>query len=252
MAPSTIEGRGTAGREAERARDELVVSRLGLVRRVASGYRDLGLPLDDLVQEGALGLLDAVDHYDAERGPDFDGYARFRVRRAIRNALTDQSRLIRLPKQIVERRRALERTEARLTAAAGGRAPTPGELAAATGLTVEAVLEARAVGLAPVSLDEPVLPDGSPLGSLLADPAANDPAREVVEREQHERLLGALARLPERERRIVGRRWGLNGASQSNAELAAALDLSPRRAQAIGRDALYELRAALDPVEVSA
>jgi RNA polymerase sigma factor (sigma-70 family) len=237
-----------AARRGDRvARDRLVSSQLELVRSVAWRYRDLGLPFDDLVQEGSLGLLDAIEQYDPARGPDFDSYARFRVRRAIRNALTEQARLIRLPKQIVERRRAIDGAEARLIAA-GRHAPTPAELAAATGLSVAAVVEARSAGVSPVSLDAPVLDDGSTLESLIADPAADDPERAALVRERSKLLSAALETLPERKRRIVTSRWGLNGAPESNAEVAAELHVSPRRAQTLGRDALYELREALDPL----
>lgn len=240
-----------AARRGDRgARERLVISHLGLVRSLASRYRDLGLPFDDLVQEGSLGLLDAIDHYEPGRGPEFGSYARFRVRRAIRNALTDQARLIRLPKQVVERQRAIERAEARLTAAAGG-APTPAQLAAATGLSVAAVLEARSAALAPISLDEPVLAHGSSFDSIVADPAAPDPELEALEHEQAELLNAALEQLPERQRRVVRCHWGLGGVPRSNAELAAELKLSPRRTQTIGRDALYELRAALEPAEAA-
>ena len=159
-----------------RSREQLATSHLGLVRSVASRYRDLGLPFDDLVQEGSLGLLEAIDRHDPSRGMPFDGYARFRIRRAIRNALTDQARLIRLPKQIVQRRRAIDDAEARLAAEAAGRPPTALELAAATGLSVGAVLNARSAGLAPVSLDAPVLPDGSSLATVVADPQQPTPS----------------------------------------------------------------------------
>lgn len=241
-----------AARRGDRgARERLVISQLDLVRSVASRYRDLGLAFDDLVQEGSLGLLDAIDRYDPCRGPEFVSYARLRVRRAIHNALTDQARLIRLPKQVVERRRAIDRADARLTAAASGRAPTPTQLAAATGLSVAAVLEARSAGLAPISLDEPVLADGSSLESLVADPTASDPELEALEHEQAELLNAALEKLPERQRRVVSRLWGLGGAPDSTAALAAELRLSPRRTQTIGRDALYELRAALELAEAA-
>jgi RNA polymerase primary sigma factor len=229
------------------ARDQLVTSGLGLVRSVASHYRDLGLPLDDLVQEGAIGLLDAIDHYDPGRGASFETYARFRVRRAIRNALTDKARLIRLPKQVVERRRAIERAEARLAATAAGRQPTPAEIADATGLPVGSVLEARTASMATVSLDEPVLPEGSPLSGLVADPRAADPELIALERERTRQLTAAVADLSDRQRRIVSCRWGLSEPPVSNGALAARLELSPRRTQTIGRDALYELRKALDP-----
>lgn len=229
------------------ARELLVASQLGLVRSVASRYRDLGLPFDDLVQEGSLGLLDAIDHYDRRHGCSFESYARFRVRRAIRNALTDQARLIRLPKQMVERRRAIARAEARLAAEASGDRPTPAELAADTGLSVAAVVDARSAGLTPISLDQPVRPDGSPLEGVLADPDAGDPELTAIEHERADMLRAALARLPDRQRRIVSLRWGIGGLPLTNAEIASELKLSPRRAQEIGIDALYELRAALEP-----
>ena len=227
------------------AREQLVSSSLGLVRSVASRYRDLGLPFDDLVQEGALGLLDAIDHYDPDRGACFETYSRFRIRRAIRNALTEKSRLIRLPKQVVERRRAIERAEARLTAAAG-RTATTAEIAALTGLPQEAIRAVRSAQLGQVSLDEPVLPDGSPLAGVVADPHAADPEVIALEHDRTSELTAALASLPERQRRIVNCKWGIGQRSMSNGALAAKLGLSPRRTQTIERDALYELRKTLE------
>ena len=229
-----------------------MTSKLCLVRSVASRYRDLGLPFEDLVQEGSIGLLDAIDHYDPSDRASFDSYARFRVRRAIRNALTDQARLIRLPKQIVERRRALDRAEAELAAAAAGRTPTPAQLAAATGLSVTAILNARSAGIAPLSLDEPVLPDGSSLASVIADPHAVDPELIALEHERTELLNAAFANLPERQRRAIGHRWRMGATPRSHAEIAAELGVSPRRAQTIGRDALYELRSLLTPTKATA
>jgi RNA polymerase sigma factor (sigma-70 family) len=229
-----------------------VIAYLGLVRSVAARYRDLGLQYDDLVQEGSLGLLEAIDQYDPARSVPFESYARFRIRRAIRNALTDQARLIRLPKHIVERRRAIDRAEAELTAAACGRAPTAGQLADATGLSVAEMLEARAAAPHLISLDESAALGGRSLASLVADPAGSDPEQEALERERVERLGRALEQLPERQRRLVSRRWGLGVAPRSNAELAAELELSPRRLQTLGRDALYELRAALELAESAA
>ena len=124
------------------ARERLVVRHLDEVRSIARRYRNLGLPVDDLVQEGALGLLDSIDQFDASRGPAFDVYARFRIRRAIRNALTAKSRVIRLPKQIVERRRALDRADARLTDG-NGTHPSTARLAEVTGLAPDVVTEVR-------------------------------------------------------------------------------------------------------------
>lgn len=234
-----------AKRGDRRARERLVTEHLGVVRSVASRYRNLGLPFDDLVQEGSLGLLEAIDLYDPARSDDFEAYARFRARRAIRNALTEKSRLIRLPKQIVERRRAIERTGARL-AATEGRLPTAREIAAALGLEQSAVLATRGVSGTPVSLDYTVLPDGSPLEAVVADRAAPDPEVETVEHDQAELVDAALAALPERQREIISRHFGLHRAPEEIADVATALHLSQQRTRAIERDALYALRDRLE------
>jgi RNA polymerase primary sigma factor len=232
------------------ARDRLVSTYLPLVGAVAARYRDYGMSVEDLVQEGSIGLLDAIHHYETDRGPEFVAYARFRIRRAIRNALTQQARLIRLPKQVVERRRALAQAEARLNA--GGRRPTVADLAAATGLSVSAVIEARSATQAPVSLDEPLLAHGAPLEMLVADPSVSDPEVEIIEHEQRELLVRALAELPDRQRLVVIAQLGLDRKEPASAvELAAELSLSPRRTQTLGQDALYALREALEPVHVT-
>jgi RNA polymerase primary sigma factor len=224
----------------------MVVAHLALVRTIASRYRGLGLPFDDLVQEGSLGLLDAIGRYDARRGVDFEAFARFRVRRAIRNALTDQARLVRLPKQIVERRRILDRTEARMTAA-DGRAPTLIELAAVTGLSPRAVLEARTAASA-VSLDDLGTPEGFSLGGVLADAAASDPEVHAVSAERARLVRAAVAGLPPRYGDVVRKRFGLDGEAVDVATLADELRLSERRTRTIEHDGLCELAAALEAV----
>ena len=235
-----------AARRGDRgAREQLVARHLRAVRSVASHYRNLGLPFDDLVQEGALGLLEAIDLYDPARGLDFETYARFRARRAIRNALTEKSRMIRLPKRIVERRRAIERAETRL-AAVKGRVPTPSEVAAALGLARSSVLETRDVSGTPLSLDQRVFADGSPLEAIVADAAARDPEVEVVEHEQVQLVDAAVEALPKRQREIVSRHFGLGRTAEEIADVAATLHLSQQRTRAIERDALYTLRERLE------
>jgi RNA polymerase primary sigma factor len=234
-----------AARRGDRgARARVVEHHLPLVRALASRYRELGLPFEDLVQEGSIGLLQAIDHYDSGRGA-FEPYARFQVRRAIRNALTDQARLIRLPKQITDRRRLLDRTEARLVAA--GRRPTPIDLAAATGLSLQTVLEARTAAQSQLSLDAP-LADGSTVESLVADTHAADPAAETIRSEESALLRRALWRLSARERYVLSEQFGLHGATTASPrELAHTLELSPRRTQTIGHQALAALRRELEP-----
>jgi RNA polymerase primary sigma factor len=228
------------------SREQLIVSHLGLVQAVAARYRGLGMPFDDLVQEGSLGLLDAIDRYDAARGHEFDAFARFRVRRSILNGLTEQARLVRLPKQVVERRRALARAEASLTTASGC-APTPAELAALTGLSPLALTKLRTAAIAPVSLEEPATADGSPLASLVADETARDPEREVLCAEAALQMRDAVARLSPRRREIIRRHFGLDDREASIATLARELHLSERRTRTIENDALHELALVLDP-----
>jgi RNA polymerase primary sigma factor len=234
-----------ARRGDSRAREQLVAKHLGLIRSVAAHYRNLGLPFDDLVQEGSVGLLEAIDLYDPARGADFETYARFRARRAIRNALTEKSRLIRLPKQIVERRRAVERTEARL-AAAEGHVPTAQQVAFALGLPQSVVLEIHGVPGVSVSLDQSILTDGSTLETVVADAGAPDPEVEVIEHEQAELVDAALAALPRRQREIISRHFGFGGTAEEITEVAGALHLSQQRTRAIERDGLYALRDRLE------
>jgi RNA polymerase primary sigma factor len=226
--------RGDAG-----ARERLVAAHLDLVRQIAAHYRGLGLPHEDLVQEGSIGLLEAIDRFDPRRQPDFEAFARFRVRRSIRNALTEQARFVRLPKQIVERRRLLAKTAAQL--AACGADATPEALAAATGLPEEAVRTAQAIAGTPLSLDEARLDGGARLGELVADKAAPDPEEETLSHEEAELLRDAVRHLAPRQREIVCRRFGLGRDETPIAALADGIHLSERRTRSLEQDALFRL-----------
>jgi RNA polymerase sigma factor (sigma-70 family) len=226
------------------ARELLLVDSLPLVRGVASRYRGVGLPFDDLVQEGSVGLLEAIEDFDPDVGVEFAGYARFRVHRAIRNALTERARLVRLPKHIVERRRLVLRESARGFAATG-HAPSATELAERTGLPIETVRATLDAGIDAVSLDAPVTPDGSSLEELVADPAALDPEAVVVERDSVRRVDEAVEHLPERQRQIVEHAFGLGVPPESIADVAAEFHLSPQRTRTIVLDALHKLEREL-------
>jgi RNA polymerase sigma factor (sigma-70 family) len=227
------------------ARDALLESELPLVRKIALRYRGAGLPYDDLVQEGSIGLLEAIERYDERFGVEFEAYARFRVHRAIRNALTERARLVRLPKHVVERRRLIERESARLFAATG-QSPSPAELSEQTGLPPDCIRAAVDAGIDAVSLDEPVTPDGSPLQEFVADPAASDPETALVERDEFARVDAAVEHLPPRQRHIVEEAFGFGTDQESIATIAAEQHLSAQRTRAIMLDALYKLRAELE------
>lgn len=225
--------RARRGDRASRAR--LVEQHMGLVRAVAFRYRGLGLPLDDLVQEGAIGLLTAVDDYDPTRGTSFSTFAFWRVRAAVTHALTARGSLVRVPRPVREARRRV--AAARDGLAAAGAVPGVQELAEATGLSAEAVAEALApIGVASLDADS----------FRPADPGAQ-PDAVALAAEQARTLRGALHRLRPRKRAIVTRHFGIDAEPETLAAIAADLRLSPARTRALEDEALRELAVELDP-----
>lgn len=227
-----------AARHDRRACERFVHQHLPAVRAIAAHYRGLNVPFDDLVQEGCIGLLDAIESFDPARGVDFETFSRFQIRCAIRDALTQASRLFRLPKCVVERRRAIDRTEAEL-AAAGGHVPSALEIATELGLPVDIVVETRTAPNAWTPLE-------APLDQVLADSSAADPARDAGRHDEISQLGAALEALPERQREVVIRRFGLGCPTQDLSEVASSLHVSRQRARAIEQAALYALRDRLE------
>jgi RNA polymerase primary sigma factor len=232
-----------ARRGDRRAREQVVSLHLRLVRAVAGRYRGLGLPYEDLVQEGAIGLLDAIDRFDARRGTSFSTYAHLRVRNAVTRAVTENGRALRLPKAVVERRRLLARAGERL--GVDGHRPSVDELADVTGFGAHDVVDALAAPGRPASLDAP-LPDGSTLEALVPDPCADDPEDRLLVDERRRLVDDAVARLAPRRRLVVRRYFGLAREPESLGEIAAELDVSSQRARAIRDDALDDLADELE------
>lgn len=226
------------------ARTKLVEEHMGLVRSIAVRYRDLGLPTEDLVQEGAIGLLAAIDAYDATRGASFSTYAFWRVQAAVTHAVTARGRLVRVPRPVLERRRQLAHARDQLSR--DGKSPSIDQLATATALPARHVVEAlRPVAVA--SLDQPT-PDGAVLGDSVADDATSRPEAQVVDREQARALHDALHHLHGRKRTILTRHFGLSGEPQSLTEIAGDLHLSAARTRALKEEALRELAVVLESV----
>jgi RNA polymerase primary sigma factor len=214
-----------------------------LVRAVAVRYRDLGLPFEDLVQEGAIGLLSAIDAFDARHGAAFSTFAHLRVRNAVMRALTTSGRPVRLPKLLVERRHLLSRADERLLAA--GRRPSIEALSEETGLTVDEVVEALTAPAATASLDAPVR-DGLTVEDLVADPSAVDPEAELFEDERHRAVSAALGHLSPRHQGVITRYFGLAGDEANLGQIGTELDVSAQRARAIRDDALHDLADELE------
>jgi RNA polymerase primary sigma factor len=226
------------------AKERMICANLRLVVSVARQYsaHAVGIPFLDLVQEGMLGLIRAVEKFDWRRGHRFSTYATWWIRQAVERARDGKADTIRLPVNIVRKQRKLSKAETQLVAALD-RVPTEDELAAAAGLTVSEVLAVRASARTVASLDRQV-GDGSDdasLGDLLGD---QGPApEELVERRiEAEALWTALAELPARERAVVGLRYGLGGSDPAPLrEIGQRLGLTPERVRQIESAALLRL-----------
>lgn len=233
--------RRVAGGDAE-ARAVLIESNLRLVVAMARRYQGLGLSFPDLVQEGTVGLIQAVDRFDWRRGRRFSTYAAWWIRQAIRRALTNDSRTIRLPSRLVAKQLASRRAAATLEAGLG-RTPTNAEIAAVTGFDLAAVVGAEQAPLANASLNETVGGDdgGAQLLDLLADATVPDPLDETEERAQAEAVRRAVAELRPREREIVESHFGLDGEPHTLEQIAQEMHLAPERVRQIEQHAFATL-----------
>jgi len=230
----------------DKARTRLVEKNLRLVVSVAKKYRGYGVPFEDLIQEGNIGLMKAVDKYDPDRGWRFSTYATWWVRQAVGRAVSDKGRTIRLPVHMGEKMRKMARTYNGLSAELG-REPTDEEVAGRLGWTVEKVREVKSAMPDAASLDKPLGSgeDASELGSLVEDQASSEVSEAVV-RDMEVGWLGeAISRLPERHQHVLVKRYGLDEEETSTlAQLADELKVSKERVRQLQREAERMLRAA--------
>lgn len=225
------------------ARQRLVNANLRLVVAIAKRYQGRGVLLEDLVQEGNLGLIRAVERFDYRRGFRFSTYAAWWIRHRITRAIANQGRTIRLPVHIVDLVNKISRVSAQLTQTLG-REPDDGEVADEMGLSVEELLEIRATASAPLSLEMPL--DGNDgdedeMGELLESHTVGRPDERLADRMLRDRVRETMETLPLREREVVARRFGIGTRRYTLEELEAEFGIPCERLSQIEAQALRKL-----------
>ena len=238
--------RGDAG-----AKQEMIESNLRLVLAVARSYRGTSVPFADLVQEGTIGLIRAVDRFDYRRGVKFSTYAVWWIRRALRDAIAS-SHVIRIPPKARQQLAAVRHAEAELERIGPGYA-SDAQIAKHTGLGLASVRSVRAAARVIASLDEPVGEDMLPLYELVADERVAEPLQTTIAAEDRRRLCALLLMLPNRHRDVLTRRYGLNGgAIESHATIGERLGVGEERSRQLEREALHRLRSISSRFELAA
>jgi RNA polymerase primary sigma factor len=243
VTPEEIPALQQAIEEGERAREALTTANLRLVVSEAKRHRDRGVAFEDLIQEGNLGLLRAVEKFDYTLGYKFSTYATWWIRQSIVRAIADQSRTIRLPVHVYEALRIINRAKNRLVHELG-REPSSEEVAAEIGVSPNQVRDLLAASRRTMSLDKPVFEDGdAALADLVEDRIAVAPADEAVRSSVRDDVAHLLSHLDIREQRVLAGRFGLAGQkAKTLLALSEELGLSRERVRQIEAKAIEKLR----------
>ena len=229
------------------ARDHMISANLRLVVKIAMDYKDFGLPLLDLVSEGNIGLVKAVERFDPLKGGKLSTYAAWWIKQSIKRALANQSKTIRLPVHLVDKIAKMRRTAMALTEELG-REPTDEEIAIELQIPTNKVAHLKSVSVRPASLDAPVGNDGdsTTFGELVGDDSASSPLESLRDRSQKSDLHAMIDSLDPREAEILRHRFGLNGYDELTLEeVGQKFKVTRERIRQLQNIALSKMRKAI-------
>lgn len=232
------------------ARAKMIRSNLRLVVKIAHDYANLGLPLLDLISEGNIGLMKAVERFDPAKGGKLSTYAAWWIKQSIKRALANQSKTIRLPVHLVDKISKMRRVALQMSEELG-REPTDDELAEEVGLSASKVSQLKTVSIRPASLDAPISDDDSTeFGEIVGDMEAQTPFEKLRDQNLRDEVSELLSVLDEREKKIIYSRFGLDGGkAKTLEEVGKKFGVTRERIRQLQNIALMKLRRALQKKE---